>query len=41
MNAGKLARKPVVIATGASGFLGRAVIDSLAAQFDVIGFDHQ
>ncbi|MEO8409436.1 MAG: NAD-dependent epimerase/dehydratase family protein [Propionivibrio sp.] len=41
MSAGKPATKPVVIVTGASGFLGRAIIDSLAAKFDVIGFDHQ
>lgn len=35
------ARKPTIIVTGASGFLGRAVLDSFSSRFEVIGFDHQ
>ena len=33
--------KPLVIVTGASGFVGNAVIEKLAGQYDLVGFDRE
>ena len=34
-------RKPVVLITGSSGFLGSAVIEKFAGLFDLVGFDRE
>lgn len=34
-------RKPVVLVTGSSGFIGSAVIDKLAGQFELVGLDRK
>ena len=34
-------RKPVVLVTGSSGFIGSAVIDKLAGHFELVGLDRK
>jgi nucleoside-diphosphate-sugar epimerase len=33
-------KEGVVLVTGSSGFLGRAIIDALSERFDIVGLDH-